>query len=267
MAQPRRIDSPKNDHVKELLRLKERRARERERRFLLEGEREILRAVESGLQVQELLVCPDYLRPGGEELSVRLAAQPGLQVFELSAPAFDRLSYRQGPDGLLAVAALPNADLSALQLPERALVLIASGLEKPGNLGALLRTADGAGLDAVFVTGVGTDLTNPNVIRASMGSLFSRPALPAGDTELLAWLAARGFTLVAATPHATQTYWEADYRGPTALLLGAEHQGLSRFWLDAASVRVSIPMQGLADSLNVATAGALLMYEALRQRQ
>ena len=141
------------------------------------------------------------------------------------------------------------------------------GLEKPGNLGALLRTADGAGLDAVFLTGEGTDLTNPNVIRASMGSVFSRPVRTAGAPALLEWLTARGFKLVAATPGADTSFWDADYQGATAILLGTEHEGLSPAWLEAASTRVAIPMRGLADSLNVATAGALLVYEALRQRR
>lgn len=266
MAERKRIDSTQNARIKALVRLKERRARNRENKFLVEGTREISRAVSSGVALQELYVCTEYLRPDGAELVTQLEAGP-LDVTELSREAFDKVSHREKPDGLLAVAAMRAWRLDEITLPADALVLVLDGLEKPGNLGALLRTADGAGLQAVFVTGEGTDLFNPNVIRSSMGSVFSQPVVPVGVVDLLAWLQARGFTLIATSPEAEATYWEVDYRGPTALILGTEHAGLPGVWFDAATARVAIPMGGLADSLNVATAGALLMYEALRQRR
>ena len=153
------------------------------------------------------------------------------------------------------------------------------GLEKPGNLGALLRTADAVGVDAVFATGSGTDLFNPNVVRASMGSLFARPVLALDTDELLAWLTRRGVRVVATSPHAARVFWDAPLVGAsddaadgaadrgTAIVLGPEHEGLEPRWLDAAALRVRVPMAGLADSLNVATTGALLLYEVLRQRR
>lgn len=239
--------------------------REREGRFLIEGSREVRRALESGVVLEQLFISPELLP--SEERLVREHVPAEVEVSELSSQAFTKVSYRQNPDGVLAVARTQARSLNDLSLAEDALVLIIDGLEKPGNVGALLRTADGAGLDAVFVTGAGTDLYNPNVIRASMGSLFSRPVLAVDTGELLTWLQARHFRIVATSPHAEQSYWQADYRQATAILLGREHEGLTENWLQVADTQVVIPMRGLADSLNVATAGALLIYEALRQRQ
>ena len=196
-----------------------------------------------------------------------LARAANLERIYLSDIAFRKVSYRDTPDGLLAVAPLRETSLESLEVKQNALLLVVVGLEKPGNLGALLRTADGVNVDAVFVTGAGTDLTNPNVIRASMGSVFSRPVLEVETETLLAWLRGRHVNIVATTPHTKTSYWDADYTGAVAIVLGAEHEGLSDDWLEAAQSRVSIPMQGLADSLNVGTAGALLLYEAVRQRR
>ena len=145
------------------------------------------------------------------------------------------------------------------------LYLVIDGLEKPGNVGALLRTADSAGVDAVFVTGAGTDLENPNVIRASMGSVF-RQVIACETDALRDWLQQNQVQIVATSPQASATYWQQDYTPATALVLGTEHEGLGEGWLEQADLRVVIPMFGSADSLNVATSGALLLYEALRQR-
>lgn len=259
----KRIDSPKNPEVKALVRLKERRVREREGRFLVEGAREVTRALEGGVPLERLYTCSELLTEGARVVLGRV----DVDVTDLSPAAFERISYRENPDGVLATAPVRPLALETLALPEEALVLVVDGLEKPGNLGALLRTADGVGVNAVFATGEGTDLYNPNVIRASMGSLFSRPVLHAGTPELLAWLRRGGFRLVATTPHTDTLYWDASYSGRVALLLGAEDRGLSAAWLEAAETHVRIPMRGLADSLNAATAGALLLYEALRQRR
>ena len=264
IGMPERIDSPKNSTVKSLLRLKERRSRDGRGQYLIEGARELRRALEATIKVEALYFCPELLPPEGRGA---IAEAPDLPQTELSEAAFKRLSLRQNPDGVLALAKMQAKSLETLELSDRALVLVIDGLEKPGNVGALLRTADAADLDAVFITGEGTDLYNPNVIRASMGSVFSRPVLAVETGELLEFLQKRNFALVAATPGGSDTYWAADYTGPTALVLGAEHTGLGEDWLTAASVQVAIPMHGLADSLNVSVSGALLIYEALRQRR
>ena len=259
------ITSPSNPEIKTLLGLRERRERERQGRFIIEGTRELATALAAGVKLMRLYRCPALLRP---EAAALLEAVPPEVVQVTVAPAvFAKLSYRDNPDGLLAVAERSASELSALRLPYNALVLVLDGLEKPGNLGALLRTADGAGLDAVLLSGSGTDLENPNVIRASLGTVFSRPVLEHDGAALRTWLRQEGFSLIAATPQASAAYWDVDYRGRAAMVLGAEHSGLSPEWLAAADKQVTIPMQGLADSLNVATAGALLIYEALRQRR
>jgi RNA methyltransferase, TrmH family len=262
---PPRIDSPKNPTVKALARLRERRHREREGLFLIEGAREVTRAAQAGVPLEQLLIAETFL--GDEGRALLREAPADLKRFELSEAAFARLSLRQNPDGVLAVARAVPIALESLTLPEDALVLVIDGLEKPGNIGALLRTADAGDLAAVFLSGAGADLHNPNVIRSSVGSVFSRPVLAVPERDLLAFLRAGGFTLVAATPEAERAHWDEDYRGRTALLLGAEHAGLSAFWREEADRPVRIPMRGAADSLNVATAGAILIYEALRQRR
>lgn len=261
----KRIESPKNDEVKSLVRLKQRRIRDRTQLFLIEGTREIARALAGGVYIQQLYICPEVMHPGGLELID--AQRPETEIAELSPAAFERVSYRDTPDGLVAVAAMYRRELKGLELPPDPLILVIDGLEKPGNIGALLRSADGADLDAVIMTGTGTDLYNPNVIRASMGSVFSRPVIVAAATDVVAFLASRDVTLITTSPAAERLYWDADYRRGVAIAVGAEHAGLHADWFEEAGEHVSIPMHGLADSLNVATAGALLLYEALRQRR
>ncbi len=223
------------------------------------------RALEAGVNLVILYFCPDFLGAEGQRVLER-AQTKDVSVTELSGAAFKVLSYRERPGGIIAVAEKQEKRLADLTLPDDALVVVVEGLEKPGNLGALLRTADGVGAHALFTTGQGTDLENPNVVRSSMGSVFSLPSLAVKSSELLDWLQREQFSLVAATPHAETLYWDADFAGRTAVVLGAEHSGLSSEWL-AVGQPVKIPMQGQADSLNVATAGALLLYEALRGRR
>lgn len=261
-----RIDSPRNPRVKALVRLRERRERERTGTMAIEGARELLRALEAGVEVRETYLCPELLRGEGRALPGRLA-RAGVPVVELAAAAFERASARQGPDGVLAVASRPAWRLELAALPPRPLVLVLEGFEKPGNVGAALRTAEAAGADAVVVTGEGTDLANPHVVRASMGSVFAPPVAALGEAELRNALRARGIATVAAVPTASRDYWDAELTGAVAILIGAEHAGLSAPWSEAADAHVRVPMSGLADSLNAATTAALLLYEAKRQRR
>jgi RNA methyltransferase, TrmH family len=257
------IESSKNPTIRALAELKERKARDKEQRYLIEGTREIYRAIQAGEALQTLVYVKELLDKQAQEL---IQKQKHLEHLELSREPFSKLSLRQNPDGFIAVAKMKHKRLADVPLSSNPLVLIIEGLEKPGNIGALLRTADAANLDAIFVTGKGTDLYNPNVIRSSMGSLFSRPVIASDDAELIAFLKPKNFNIIAATPHTEHRYWQEDFRGATAIVLGTEDAGLSKIWLEAATTQVTIPMNGMADSLNVATAGALLMYEALRQR-
>lgn len=263
----RHVDSPRNTEIKALLKLRERRSRDREGLFMIEGRREVTRAVQAGVRITKLYLCNDMSAPAGMSQLVSELQLLGVEAVSLSAAAFSRLSLRENPDGALALAETWSLEPEDLSLKDDPLLLIVDGVEKPGNLGALLRTADAVGVDAVFVTGSGTDLFNPNVVRASMGSLFARPVLHAEPGQLLDWLSRRGFRLVATSPAAHASYWDVPLTGGVALLLGAESDGLGMDWMEAADELVFVPMHGLADSLNVATTGALILYESLRQRR
>lgn len=262
----RHIDSPRNAEIRERLKLKDRRGRERAGEFLIEGRREIERAVQAGVRIGTMYLLPESPAARGLAPLVKELEITGLDAVKLSEGAFARLSFRENPDGAIAVAESWQLAPEDIDLKSDSLLLVLDGLEKPGNLGALLRTADSAGVDAVFITGAGTDLFNPNVIRASMGSLFSLPVTAVDTDRLIAWLGRRGFRILATSPAAHASYWQASMLGGAAIVLGAEHSGLPMSWLEAADELVTVPMRGAADSLNVATTGALLLYEALRQR-
>lgn len=261
-----RVTSVHNPRLRAAQRLQERRHRQAEGLTLVEGAAEIALALAAGVQPQEVFICPELVRPETAGLRERLPA--GTPVLEVGPAAFAKLAYREGPDGWLAVTALPGGPLSALPLPagRPALVLVCEAVEKPGNLGAILRTADAAGADGLIVCGPATDLGNPNVIRASRGAVFSVPVALASADEALAWLRGRGLRLAAATPQAELAYTAADLRGPVAIAVGAEDRGLSALWLQAADLAVRIPMAGRVNSLNVAASAALILYEAVRQR-
>lgn len=257
-----RITSLSNPRVKAATLLKERKERERTGLFLIEGWREIERALTAGVELIEAY-CTENLNPDEARLAARLGR---LGVFELSEPLLKKLSSRENPAGLVVVARVPRPSLATFKPPSKALVLVSVGLEKPGNLGALLRSADAAGADAVLVAG-GVDLYSPQVIRNSTGVVFLRPTFAASEQAVLDWLRLHHIPMVATTPQGDKTYWEVDVRGPVAIVLGPEHEGLSGQWLDRADLKVKIPMQGHADSLNVSVTAALMLFEAVRQRQ
>lgn len=261
-ARVRELTSPQNPTLLRLARLKNRRDREREGVFLIEGGREVARAVLGGVRPETLYVCEELFSDDARAAETRVPSD--VERVRLSRRAFEKVSHRENPDGVLAVAPLPTPRRAPLH--EDAVVLVLVGLEKPGNLGALLRTADGVGVDLVLVAGEGVDLYNPNVIRASQGSVFTVPTAVMSDDDALAFLRAEGVRAFALTPEADEVYWNADFSGRVALLLGTEHEGLPTRWKAEAARGLSIPMRGEADSLNVATAGALVLYEALRQR-
>ena len=267
MSRRLRIDSVSNDRIKALVRLRKRRERQRTGRFLIEGGREMTRAYQAKVRLEQLFLAPALLPPGSARLISALEDDPGVQVFEVSSNAFRKASFREHPDGLLAVARSWKTSLDELTFRGIPLLLVIAGLEKPGNVGALLRTADAAGIDAVFITDNGTDPFNPKVIRASMGSVFNRPVLPVTAAEFIPWVRALGIRLVATAPEAPLSYWDTSLTEATAVILGNEHQGLAANWFEEAAVTVNIPVTGAADSLNVATAGALVVFEALRQRR
>jgi RNA methyltransferase, TrmH family len=259
------ITSPANPRIKQLAALRRRRSREQSGVTLVDGLAEIELALAAGVRPQALYYCRHLATAESLPLASRAAAL-GTEVIHLSRPVFEKVSYREGPDGWLAVVPAVETELASLQLPPRPLVLIGAGLEKPGNLGAILRTADAAGVAAVIAADPVTDWGNPNVVRASKGTVFSVPVASATTAEVLDWTSEHGLQIVAATPDATTLVTETDLTGPTAIAVGAEQAGLPPEWLDSAAVRVRIPMFGKADSLNVSTSAAIITYEAVRQR-
>jgi RNA methyltransferase, TrmH family len=233
--------------------------------MLVVARAEIELALAAGVRPRALYYCPALQSDGRADLADR-ARELGADVVRVSRPVFEKVSYREGPDGWLAVVPAVETSLAHLVLGPRPLILACAGLEKPGNLGAILRTADAAGVAAVIAADPVADWGNPNVVRASKGTVFSVPVASATSAEVLAWVAANGLQIVAATPDATLLVTEAELTGPTVLAVGAEHAGLSAEWLERADVRVRIPMLGRADSLNVSASAAILAYEAVRQR-
>lgn len=260
------IESLQNPRVKAAVKLRKGKVRRDTGQTLVEGYREILRATESGWKFIELYCCPElYLDPDADALVSRIHRN-GTPVFQCSEPAFRKMSYRDTPDGLMTLSPLVGSSLNDLELPDNPLLLVAENLEKPGNLGTLLRTADAAGVDAVIVCGGKTDINNPNVIRSSIGTLFFIPIAEASTEDTLRWLQEQGVRSLAALPDAEQEYTNADMRGGIAIVVGSEDTGLTRDWIEHSHVHVRIPMLGNNDSLNVSTASAVLLYEAVRQR-
>jgi RNA methyltransferase, TrmH family len=259
------ITSPANPRIKQLVALRRRRTREQAGVTLVEGLAEIELALAAGVAPVTLYYCPALADPESLGLAATAAAV-GAAVVQVSRPVFEKISYREGPDGWLAVVPAVVSSLENLDLGPRPLVLVCAGLEKPGNLGAILRTADAAGVAAVIAADPVTDWGNPNVVRASKGTVFSVPVAAGTSAQALDWIAARRLAIVAATPDAKQLVTDVDLTGPTAIAVGAEQAGLSSEWLERADHRVRIPMFGRADSLNVSTSAAIITYEAVRQR-
>jgi RNA methyltransferase, TrmH family len=260
------ITSLQNPRVKQLVKLRDRRPRDEAGVFLVEGYREIRRALERKVALRELYVAPAWFLGENEAALIAEAHAAGAQIFELSKEAFAKVAYRERPDGLLAVAPQWQRALEDLTLKAEPFLLVVEAIEKPGNLGTILRSADAAGCDAVIVCDPVTDIFNPNVVRASTGVLFSVPLVVSESERVLAWLKAKGVRTVATTPAAESVYTNVDLRGPLAVVMGSEQYGLSQFWLNNCDLPVRIPMAGQADSLNVAMATIITLFEAVRQR-
>lgn len=268
------IQSRKNPRVLKLAALREnRRERERTGLFVIEGMRELERAIARKIEITELYFCPELLRnESAGKILETVRADKKIEIVELSRLAMEKASYRENPEGLIAVARSRKHGLNDLKINLPAgsapLFLVVEGIEKPGNLGALLRTADSAGCTAVIACALTGDVYNPNVVRASQGTLFSMPFALGGNEEVAAWLRERGIAVFAMAPAAEKSYFDCDFTRPCAILLGTEATGLSDFWLGGGNAETAaIPQKGLADSLNVSTAGAVALFEALRQRE
>ena len=262
------ITSPANARLKSLVALRRRRAREDAGLTLIEGYGELSLALDAGVVPRTLYYCPELMLDASVELDVVGRVQVlGTDTQQLGRAAFEKVAYREGPDGFLAVVDSVVRSCTDLRVGPTPLVLICQGVEKPGNLGAMLRTADAAGVEAVVAADPVTDWGNPNIVRASKGTVFSVPVASDSTDETLTWLSDSGIELAATTPDTDLDYTEVDYTGPIAIAVGAEKYGLTDEILAAAAYRIRIPMAGRANSLNVAASAAIVIYEAVRQRR
>lgn len=265
------ITSLQNPKIKKAIKLTDRKERNETGLFLIEGYRELKRASDAGVVIQTLFICPSFFLGSNENDLISAIRLSGAEIITCHEKVFEKLSYRDRPDGLVGVAVQMKRTLldlvSCLANKKDPFLIVAEAIEKPGNLGTILRSADAAGVDGVIVCDRCTDIYNPNVVRASVGTLFTIPVVEALSAEVILWLRQRNIKIVATTPSAKEEFTQSDLTGGVAIAVGTEQLGLSEPWMQSADIRVRIPMFGVADSLNVATATTLLLYEVTRQRR
>lgn len=255
------ITSLQNPRIKHIVRLRdEKRQRREDGLMLVEGYDEIQLALAAGYKPQTLLSAP--------ELVARRIDGGKAESLTVNRAVFEKISNRQNPDGWLGIFPIPQTSLDDLnlKLSESPLLVVAESVEKPGNLGAMLRTADAAHVDALLVCDPRVDIWNPNVVRASRGAVFSVPVVESDNASAWEWLKTRGIRVLAATPSAEMLYSDTDLRDPVAIAVGTEDEGLTDFWMSRADLKIKIPMMGKVNSLNVSVSTALILYEAVRQR-
>lgn len=259
------ITSKSNPKIKNIVRLQKASERRTQQRTLIEGFREIERALISGWKPETLFVCHDLADQKMQTLGGLLPSE--CQIEAVSRDVFEHIAYREGSDGILAVCKPILKPIEDLTVGENPLVIVLESIEKPGNMGAILRTADAAAIDAVIVCEPGTDLYNPNTIRASLGCIFSVPIVACSSQQAYNWLQNKKCSIYATSLEAAEDYLLADFRGPSAIVMGTEATGLSPFWTTKSTSNIRIDMLGIADSLNVSVATAIVIFEARRQRK
>lgn len=259
------ISSPANPRVKGLVELRKRRVRDARGVTLVEGYAELSLALDAGVRPRQLFYAPDLVADDEAALLARLT-DGDTEIVTLGPAAMHKASYRESSDGWLAVVDSPDRPLDEIALSANPLVLVCEAIEKPGNLGAMVRTAEAVSVDAVVAASAVADWSNPNVIRASKATVFSVPVATGDSDAVVGWLRTNGLQIVVATPDTETELGAVDLTGPTAIVVGAEHEGVSPTWLDAADLSARLAMTGRVNSLNVATSAAIFVYEALRQR-
>jgi len=257
-----KITSLQNPLIKKAQALRETQERRAAGMTIIDGAREIRRAFDAGIVLNKV-----FFVKGQQEGLLKQLSTKKIETIEVSDKIMEKLAYGDRHEGIIAIAHTPHLHLKDLKLSAGPLVVVLESLEKPGNLGAVLRTCDGVGVEAVLVCDPKTDVYNPNVIRSSTGVIFSIPVVCAGPEEILSFLRSRKIKICASSPVGQKLYTQADFKGAWALVMGSEDKGLSDFWPKFAEVTVKIPMKGLADSLNVSISAAIILYEAFRQRQ
>jgi RNA methyltransferase, TrmH family len=261
------ITSVHNPRVKDAIKLRDSRQRHNQGRFLIDGARETLQAIAGRVQFVEAFVCAPLCTSSDARRAVEQLRKIGVPNWDVPPEVFEKMAFGERREGVLVVAETPRRDLAGIEVRDDAPIAVVEAVEKPGNLGAVLRTADAAGIAAVIAADSRTDLYNPNSIRASLGTVFTSQVCQATTDETLGWLRARGYLIFAARPNAARDYSEVDFRQKCAIVLGSEASGLSAAWEAPDVIGIKLPMLGHADSLNVSTTAAALFYEALRQRR
>ena len=268
------ITSAQNSKIKLLLELQEKsKTRKKEGLFVVEGRRELLHCIEAGYEPHTIFFCPEIISKGDrseiEQTIEKQNAAAGCKLpmaIEIPQQLYDKVAYRGGTEGVVAEMHCKDLTLDSLQLKENPLIVVLESVEKPGNLGAVLRSADASGVDAVIVCDPLTDMYNPNLIRSSIGAIFTVPIATAKSDEAITWLKEKGAKIYTAQLQNSEWYYDTDMKGATAIVMGTEATGLTNEWRNAADAHIKIPMLGRLDSLNVSVSAAILMYEAVRQR-
>jgi len=263
-----KISSLQNPKIKSAVKLRKRNERDSSKLFIIEGYTELMRANLVNVEIIELFLCPDlFLKKMDKKQIEKINCD---NTFFCSKSVFEKISYRDCPDGFFAIAKQKRLDMSFLEKEidnfKNPFFLVAESIEKPGNLGSILRSCDGAAVDAMIVCDACTDVFNPNVVRASIGTLFTQPVIETSTEKLVSFLKKEKIKIVSATPHTNEVYTDSDLTGPVAIVVGTEHCGLSEKWMNLCDIKIKIPMLGIADSLNVSSSATLLLYEVLRQR-
>lgn len=259
------ITSRSNPKIKNILKLQKASERRKQNLTVIEGKREIERALLSGWKLKAIYFCEELAGHNFSELNLQLNEECFFE--NVSKDVFDLIAYREGSDGLIALCSPINHSLEQLTLQNNPLLIVLESVEKPGNMGAILRTADAAGVEAVIVCDPQTDLYNPNTIRASLGCIFSVPLVSTDSKSALKWIQSKKIKIFATSLEASSDYLEADFSMPSAIVLGTEATGLSEFWTNNSDKNIRIEMKGIADSLNVSVSAAIVVFEAVRQRR
>lgn len=257
-----KITSLQNPKIKQLLCLQQKSSeRRRQNLFVVEGQRELTRCLKAGHKAETIFICPEINNADYSTFGTNL------KIHEVTLEIYNKIAYRGTTEGVVAIVTPHNTNLSDLCLKEKPLLVVLERVEKPGNLGAILRSADASGVDAVIICDPLTDLYNPNLIRNSTGAIFSVPCLTTTSQECIEWLKCNHIQIVTAQLQDSVEYYETDFTKGTAIIMGTEADGLSHLWREIADCHIRIPMLGMVDSLNVSVSAAILMYEALRQRK
>lgn len=263
------IASPNNPRIKEIVRLRDASDRKEKGLFIIEGLREVRLALRAGFIAREIYLCPEYVEKYASDSAKTLNALKArkIEIIELDKKAYEKIAFGERKEGIIAVAKNPDIGLRDIEIKPRSLIMVLEGLEKPGNLGAIARSADAAGVCALIAADTKVDIYNPNVIRSSIGAVFSVKTLKESSSKVIAWLKANNIKIISAVVGAGRDYTQVDFNQSLAIVLGSEEKGLSRIWRDNSDYQVCLPMAGEVDSLNVSVTAGILLYEALRQRR